>query len=181
LAIGGLLGALTYLWKSKLEVLAALICLLLSAISAVAYQAATMLPELIKLKNLEREVADPFLARFDDDVDLIQELSAYDERHLHYAQSMFEIGARQMRERIGVLVGALDKVGIVPFAVTSYVTYLRTVKDGLQPFGGSEWVGVAFLALFLFAARMISVAQWMEQVACLYAEALARRTESKVH
>lgn len=83
--------------------------------------------------------------------------------------------AKHLRERIGLLVGALDKVGIVPVAVTAYLSYAKAVKDGIS-FGTYEWVGIAFVSLYIFAIRMSATAQWMEHVAELYDHAHTART-----
>ena len=75
LALGGALGAVVYVWRSPLVALAALMLLLLASLLAAAYQISMTLPEFIKLKNLEREISNPFVEEFNDDIDLITELA----------------------------------------------------------------------------------------------------------
>lgn len=155
-------------------------CLLVSAIAAAAYQVAQIVPELRKLRNIEADVSAPLVAAFNDDMDLIQNLATFDPHHLSYAKAMFLGMAKHIRERCGLLVGAIDKVGLLPIAATSCFSYAKALRDGLT-FGPIEWVTYAFIALFLFAVRLISTAQWMENVAELYAHAIsiqARRGEA---
>lgn len=149
----------------------ALICISIASISAIAYQVAQLIPEVVKLKNPEREISSPLVEAFNDDMDLIHQLSmSFESHHLSYAKVMYANMARQIRERIGLLVGALDKIGIIPVAVTTYLSYAKAIKDGLT-FGPYEWFEISFVCLYLLAIRMTATAQWMEHVAELYAHA----------
>ena len=151
----------------------ALVSVSAAAVGAMTYQIAQLIPELMKLRNPEREISNPLVSTFNSDMDLIHQLAtSFEHHHLSYAKVMYTNMARQMRERIGLLVGALDKIGIIPVAVTTYLSYAKAVKDGLN-FGPYEWIGIAFICLYLLAIRMASAAQWMEHIAELYAHALS--------
>ena len=177
---GAIAAAVTYFWKNSHVALSGLLMLLASTIAATLYQIASALPDLVKLRNVEREISNPLLARFDDDMDLISELSQTHERHhLVYAKESFNLMARQLRERISLLVGAVEKVGIIPLVATSYLSLAKAKKDGLVAFSGVEWAFVAFLFLYLLALRLSSTAQWMELVAALYEQAVAVKPERK--
>jgi hypothetical protein len=157
----------------------ALVCVASSSVLAVAYQVAQMVPEIVKLKNPERETSNSLVEVFNTDMDLIHQLStSFEPQHLSYARAMYSNMAKHIRERIGLLVGALDKIGIVPVAVTAYLSYAKAMKDGIS-FGPYEWIGISFVCLYLLAIRMTSTAQWMEHIAELYAHAYTVRT-SKV-
>ena len=174
LLAGAMAAGITYFWKNPYVALAGLLALLGSTLVAVVYQMASALPDLVKLRNVEREVSSPLLAQFNDDMDLVNELSQTCEvHHLSYARESFILMARQLRERISLLVGAIEKVGIIPLAVTAYLSFTKAQKEGLVVFGGVEWAFAAFIFLYLFALRLSSTAQWMELVAGLYEQALA--------
>ena len=165
---------MTYFYKNSYVALAGLLMLLLSMIAATIYQIALALPDLVKLRNVEREISSPLLARFDDDMDLLYELSqSYETHHLVYAKESFALMAKQLRERIALLVGAVEKVGIIPLGATGYLSFAKAYKDGLVVFSGVEWAFAAFLFLYLFALRLSSTAQWMEQVSALYEQAVS--------
>jgi hypothetical protein len=152
-----------------------LIAYFATTILVVIYQMAQIIPEARRLKNPERDISASLVNTFNDDMDLIYHLStSFESHHLSYAKEMYGKMARQLRERIGLLVGALDKIGIVPIAVTAYLTYSRAIKEGLS-FGPYEWVGISFVLLYLLAIRMTSTAQWMEHVAEIYAHAYSFR------
>lgn len=171
---GAIAAAVTYFYKNSYVALAGLLMLLLSMIAATIYQIASALPDLVKLRNVEREISSPLLARFDDDMDLLNELSqSYETHHLVYAKESFALMAKQLRERIALLVGAVEKVGIIPLGATGYLSFAKAYKDGLVVFSGVEWAFAAFLFLYLFALRLSSTAQWMEQVSALYEQAVS--------
>lgn len=175
---GFLLALSTHLWKNEYLVLTALICVLASTLFAMGYQIASIIPELAKFRNVEKEVSKPFLTEFNNDIDLIYDLSQTCEiHHLCFAKANFVLMAKQLRERIGILVGALEKVGLIPLATSGYFAFLKTQKDGLQPFGDIDWVFAAFAFLYIVAVRMTGTAQWMEKMAEIYEQAIALRAK----
>lgn len=171
-------ASVTYFWRNPYVGLVGLVALLASTLAAVAYQIVSAIPELVKLRNLEREVSDPLLVEFNDNMDLINELSQTCEaHHLSYARTSFLLMAKQLRERISLLVGAIEKVGVIPLAITSYLAIAKAQKEGLVVFGGIEWALVGLILLYLLALRLSSTAQWMELAAELYAHALAVKSK----
>lgn len=171
LVLGFLSGVCFRFWRIEWFGWSALVFISIASIGAMAYQVAQIIPEMIKLKNPEREVSSPLVKVFNDDMDLIHQLAtSFEAHHLSYARAMYSNMARQIRERIGLLVGALDKIGIIPIAVTTYLSYAKAIKDGLT-FGPFEWIGISFVCLYLLAIRLTATAQWMEHVAEIYAHA----------
>jgi len=178
LGLGAVAAAVTFIWKSQSLVLIGVTCLAASTLLAMAYQVATAMPELAKLRNIEREISSPLLQEFDADIELINELAQLcDQHHLSYAKASYLRMSKHLRERISILVGAIDKVGVIPIAITGYLSYAKAQHDGLVSFGGIEWVLAAFVALYLLAIRMTSAAQWMESVAEIYDHAIAMRSK----
>ncbi len=180
LVIGAVFAMATYIWSRKLIVLIALIAVLVSMLFALAYQVALALPTFIKLRNIEKEISTPLLQSFDPDMDLINELAqTYEPHHLSYANTIYALMAKQLRERIAILVGALDKVGIIPIAITGYISFAKAQQEKLFQFGGIEWVLVSFIFLYLIAIRMTATAQWMEQISEIYKQAVSLKTHEK--
>jgi hypothetical protein len=174
-SLGIALALLAYVFKNNVVIGAAMGAVGLSILFVLAYQVVSTVPDLLKLRNIEREISEPLLDQFNDDMDLINELiSTFERHHLEYARDRYCLMAKQLRERIALLVGALEKVGVIPLAVTGYLSFLKAQKEGLAPFGGLEWIFVAFLGLFIFALRMATAAQWMEKIAGIYAQAVSR-------
>jgi hypothetical protein len=155
----------------------ALICVSLASVAAMGYQVAQIIPDMTKMKNPEREISSPLVKAFNDDMDLIHQLAtSFEAHHLSYARAMYSSMASQIRERIGLLVGALSKIGIIPIIVTTYLSYAKTIKDGLT-FGPYEWIGISFVCLYILAIRLTATAQWMEHVAEIYSHAYTVRSD----
>ena len=174
LTLGGVLGTVVYVWRSPWVALAALVLLLLAPLLAAAYQISMMLPEFMKLKNFEREISKPFVEEFNDDIDLISELARdYRMHHLMYAQESYSLMAAQLRSRISLLVGAIDKVGVIPLGITAYISVAKAHKEGLIVFGIIEWVLAGLVLLYLLALMMNGTAQWMDRMSLLYKQALS--------
>ena len=174
LVLGGALGTVIYVWRYPSAALAALVLLLVASLLAAAYQISIILPEFMKLKNFEREISNPLVEVFNDDIDRITELARdYRMHHLKYAQESYSLMGEQLRSRISLLVGAIDKVGIIPLGITAYISWTKALKDGLIVFGGIEWVLAGLVLLYLLALRMNATAQWMDRMSLLYKQALS--------
>lgn len=173
LIAGAVLGIASYGSHNSPVALLALILLFVSMVVATGYQLAIVVPELLKLRSAEKDFASPLSLQFNGDIDLISNLASdYQPQHLQYAATNFSLAAEQLRSRISLLVGAIDKVGIIPLAVTAYLSGMKALRDGVVVFGGAEWLLVVFILLYLFAIRMSVVAQWMDRAALLYRTAL---------
>ena len=180
LALGGALGMVVYVWRSPAVALAALVLLFLASLLAAAYQISMILPELMKLKNVEREFSNPLVEEFNDDIDLITELARdYRTHHLKYAHESYSLMAAQLRSRISLLVGAIDKVGLIPLGITAYISGTKALKDGLIVFGGIEWVLAGLVLLYLLSLRMNGTAQWMGRMSLLYKQALSLKQSNE--
>lgn len=172
--LSAVLGALSWWFGGAGITVAAIVTFYLGALSVFAYQVTLFGAEMRKLRNPEREILSPLANTFIDSMDLIHELAASFQPHqLSYAHAVFERGAKQLRERIGIFVGALEKVGAFPLLITAYLSYVEWTKNGAS-FGSIELIGIAVAGFYLFAIRMMLTAQWMENVAALYAHALQR-------
>lgn len=171
--IGAGIGFSTYYFKKEFVALVAVLLLLISILFLLAFYVAFAVPELIKLKNPEKDISSDLVNSFNGDIDLINELSdIFEAHHLRYAQNCYRCMATQLRERISLLVGALTKVGIIPLAVTGYFSYSKIKEGNFLFFDEIEWIMVALIFLYLLAMRMTLTAQWMERVAEIYSEAL---------
>ncbi|RCW65163.1 hypothetical protein DES41_11387 [Pseudorhodoferax soli] len=144
-----------------------------ASLLVVLYQITVLAHELVKMRNPEKEVSLPLADELDASLRLIRELAAVGvEQELVYARAMFERSACQLRERIALIVGALDKVGLIPLGVSAFLSFLK-FSEGGSGFGAYEWIGMAFVGLYLFAVRMLGAAQWMEAVGEIFGHAIA--------
>ena len=177
----GLIAGISFRYVAQYDAFGwiALVSISLSSISAIAYNFSHLIPDVVKLKNPEKEVSSTLVKDFNDDMDLINLLAtSFELHHLSYAKATYTNMARQIRERIGLLVGSLDKIGLVPIFLTTYLSYAKAVKEGIA-FGPVEWVSIALVLLYLIAIRLVSTAQWMESVSEIYAHALIIKPTSK--
>lgn len=178
---GAIAAFTTYFWSNPYIAIGGLVALLLSMISAVFYQMVSILPGITKLRNLEKTESDRLLDEFNDDMDLINELSQTCEtHHLSYAKASFLLMAKQLRERISLVVGAIEKVGVIPLAVTSYLAVTKAQKEGVVVFSGVEWAFTGLILLYLFAIRLSFTAQWMERATEIYTHALAMKSKREI-
>lgn len=179
-SIGIFVGASTYFYKNRILFIIGMLSLFLSIFFMLLFEVAIIVPELLKLKNPEKDISTSFLNIFNDDLDLINELSAtFESRHLRYAQKCYQYMAQQLRERISLLVGSLSKVGIIPLGITCYFSYSKIRSSGQLVFNEIEWILVLLIFLYMLAIRMTFTAQWMEQISEIFSEAIKLKQSNK--
>jgi hypothetical protein len=173
-ALGAILGLASLVWESQVLVWIAVALLLSAMLFAISYQIAVIHPDLLKLRDLEGEATNPLTDKFNDDLNLIEELARdYPQHHLEFAHASLTQRAEQLRIRIALIVGALDKVGIIPLAASAYLAILKLRKDGLLTFSGAEmWIVVSVIAVYLIAMRLNNTAQWMDRTALVFKQAM---------
>lgn len=172
LIIGLILGALIQVWHEVVIGYFAISFLLLSIPASILYQLAILWPSLTSLHHSEKSLVDPVIAQFNDDIDTISLLvQDFKKHHLEYARDSLALVAQQTRARISLLVGALDKVGIIPLAITGYLSAKKLITDPTIQFSGIELVLAAFVALYLIAIHMLSVAQQIDRMVLVLKQA----------
>jgi hypothetical protein len=179
IVVGALTGGASVALENRLLAFAGIGAFYAGAAAVLLYQGALIWTEVRTLKNPEKAVALPLTTSFTRHMELIHNLASFQTEHLGYARDIFRRDARHLRERIGVMVGALDKVGAIPLAVTSYLSYAKIAQDS-GSFGAIEVIGLAFVAFYMFAIRMVMTAQWMEAVESLFEHALAARRANEL-
>jgi hypothetical protein len=167
-------GLASLLLNSRNWAFLGIVAFQLGAAAVVLYQGALLWNEARRMRNPEKEIALPLTKSFSSTMELIHNLATFEIEHLRYAKDVFTREARHLRERIGLMVGALDKIGAIPLAVTSYLSYVK-MSQADPSFGALEVVGLCFIAFYVFAIRMVGTAQWMEKVAILFEHALVAR------
>jgi hypothetical protein len=173
LLIGVLLGLLNKLLEHDIVGLISIWLLLGSMISAVCYQVSLVAPMLKEMKHSEKSVAENILSEFNNDIELIQTLSNdCSEHHLSFAKQNFMQLSNHLKSRINLLVGAIEKVGIIPLAIASYYSYQKASSGELISFDAIEIIATSVVVLYLFAIHMVTVSHKFERIALIYDAAL---------
>jgi hypothetical protein len=173
LITGVLLGLLNKLLENDIVGVISIWLLLGSMISAVCYQISLVAPMLKEMKHSEKTVAENILSEFNNDIELIQCLSNdCSEHHLSFAKQNFIQLSNHLKSRINLLVGAIEKVGIIPLAVASYYSYKKASSGELISFGAIEIIATSVVVLYLFSIHMVTVSHKFERIALIYDAAL---------
>ena len=91
---------------------------------------------------------------------------------LEYARDSLALAAEQVRGRVSMLIGTLEKVGIIPLAVTGYLTAKKLLSDQTIQFFGIEWIFAFFIALYLLAIYMLSAAHQIDRIVLVLKQAV---------
>lgn len=143
------------LTQQKVFSWAAMVSLICAYVSIIIHSITIVLPELHKATCPEKTLLTPVIAGFSDDVKKVEYLAAnFQLHHLKYAEQRLSLVVSQLTHRLALLVGAIDKVGVIPLGVTAYLSLNSPrFKENLVDPSSLVWITMA-LAVF-YAVVMI--------------------------
>ncbi len=159
----------------------AIIFVLVMVISLFAYQLSMVWAVSKMIKYSEKSISDPRVNDFDSDIELIYELSKdCQEHHLEYAKNSFAQEANQLRGRIGLLVGSIEKVGIFPLGIVTYFQLVQLYDKKVPIFSGHETtIVIGLIVIYFFAIRMFTVSHTLEKITLILDQALSLKRVTK--
>jgi hypothetical protein len=147
-----------------------------SQLTAVIYQLAVIIPSVKMFGNPSKTIAEPAVKHFDADIQAITDLAnTYDQHHLDYARDRLSQVVEQMKFRVGFMLGAIDKVGIFPSAITGYLYAREILSKPDYASSGLEWVFGGLVALYIAAVVFMTASQRIERLALVAKHAAAKK------
>lgn len=117
----------------------------------ILYQWSTLLPNILKtLKNPMYAFLVDSSKNIDQMNKLANRLSIHSKEDLELAESLIKIESQHLKKRIGLLVGALETVGIIPLVVTTGISAYGILIDKKIPY-----IEIIAFTLFLFYIFML--------------------------
>ena len=135
--------------------LTALVVVALSQVSALLYQFSFIFEGFKILKEPTRHFLEPVTKSSAKDYDLALSLSRFDKSQLEYAKSRLLLECEQMKSRVSILVGAIDKVGIVPVAVTWVLAAYKYFDKGALVFSEVDWLVYGLMGVYIVAVPIL--------------------------
>ena len=136
-----------YAWQK----LTALVLVALSQISALLYQLSFVFGAFKILKEPTRHFLEPVTRSSAKDYDLALSLLRFDKAQLEYAKNRLLLECEQIKSRVNLLVGAIDKVGILPVAVTWFLAAYKYFDKGELDFSEVDWLVYVLMGIYIVA------------------------------
>lgn len=154
LMFGFFIAAILVALSTKLEVFfwqkpTALILILLAQISGLLYQASFIFEVFKVFKAPARHFLEPITESSVRDFELADSFSRFTESQLYYVKERLSLESKHMRSRVSLLVGALNKVGIIPVLITWILASYKYMADGSISFEQIDWLAYGLLGLYL--------------------------------
>ena len=140
-----------YSWQK----LTTLVLVALSQISALIYQLSFIFEAFKVLKEPTRHYLEPVTKSSAKDYDLALSLLRFDKAQLEYAKNRLLLECAQMKSRVNLLVGAIDKVGILPVAVTWFLAAYKYFDKGALDFGEVDWLVYGLMGIYILAVPIL--------------------------
>ena len=103
--------------------------LIAAFILIIAYACGQLIFNVSSLKSPSKNVLVNIAESLDRQVLLTQRLGTYSSWNLHLAKSRVEYDIDRISTRLGFLLGAMDKLGIIPAALGLYLVYAKTFSE----------------------------------------------------
>ncbi len=135
--------------------LIALAFVALSQISALLYQMSFIFQGVKVLKEPARHFLEPVTKSSAQDFELATSLSRFEESHLEYAKNRLLMECEKMKSRVSMLVGAIEKVGILPVAVTWVLAAYNYFDKGALIFSEVDWLVYGLMGIYIIAVPIL--------------------------
>ncbi|WP_459893753.1 hypothetical protein [Desulfothermus okinawensis] len=143
--------------------LTALMFVALSQVSALLYQLSFIFEGFKILKEPTRHFLEPVTKSSAHDYDLALSLSRFDVAQLEYAKNRLLLECEQMKSRVNILVGAIDKVGILPVAVTWFLAAYKYFDKGALVFSEVDWLVYGLMGIYIVAVPILFFIQKLQR------------------
>lgn len=130
-----------------------------------------------EMRNFEREFLSSVSSRLVERRAVVVRIGAgFSHKDILFARDYLKSVATHLRSRISLIVGALDKVGVLPLAVSAAITLLKLREAGTVTV---VWVaGTAVLAFFyVLSVHMLDAAYTVERFVVLLDHAAIHAAE----
>lgn len=150
----------------------ALILVLLAQITGIFYQLSFVFEAFKIFKTPTRHFLEPITESAVRDFNLAESFSRFSESQLYYAKERLSLESAHMKSRVNLLVGALDKVGIVPVLVAWLMASYKYIANGTIAFEQIDWLVYGLLGLYLVMLPILFFAHKLERYLLLVNTAL---------
>lgn len=176
LAVGGVAALCTHIIQTIWLPWVALAFLVTAQLGGLLYQLSVALPTVKMLKHSEKTLASPVVESFNADIERITELARdFDQHHLNYARDRFALISEQLRQRLALMIGAIDKVGVLPSAVAGFFTFKEALNKAQFSSSGLEAIFWVLIFFYVLAAHLTFVSQRLEQATLILKHAASKK------
>ena len=150
----------------------ALLLALLAQITGVLNQLSFVYEGIKIFRAPARHFLEPVTESSAKDYKLAESFSRFTETQLFYAKERLSLESSHMKARVGMLVGAVEKVGIVPVLVTWLFASYKYIAGGEVMFEQIDWLVYGLLALYLIMLPILFFVHKLERYQLLVITAL---------
>jgi hypothetical protein len=162
----------TKISTSELQKPVALVFTFLSQTTGILYQLSFIFEASKIFKKPTRHFLRPIAKSSAVDFELAESFHKFTEQQLHYAKERISLERSHMKARVGMLVGALEKVGIIPVLVTWILASYKYIANGTITFDKIDWLVYLLLGLYVVMLPILSFAHKLERYLLLVNTAL---------
>lgn len=148
-----------YQWQKFTALLLVALCQLTS----LAYQLSFVFDGIKIFKAPARHFLEPVTKSSARDYGLANSMARFKKDQLSYAKNRLELEKSQMVGRTGFLVGAIEKVGIIPVSVTWFIAAHKFVADKVLDFGKVDLLVYGLMGIYMMAMFILSFVHKLER------------------
>ena len=148
-ALGLLVALSTKVVETDWQKITALLLVIVSQVVALVYQLSLALQSFRFFREPTRHFLQPLTLLAAQDYQLANGMVRFERNQLEYVLARLRLEISQMKARVGLLVGAVETVGLVPVAVTTAFSAYGFFADGKLRFQEIDWIVYALMGLYV--------------------------------
>lgn len=150
-------------WKQPFLVFFALGALALGAVGVVIYALAGARTLWRDLKRFDHELLASVADRASERYKLAQRIGHdFDVKQIRFARDYLQSVCANIRGRVGLLTGALEKVGVIPLAASAVIAFIKTSAE--SSYATAWYTAAAGLGLiYMLSIKMLGSAHTVER------------------
>ena len=170
--LGLVVAISTKIVSTEWQKITALLLVIASQVVALVYQMSLALQSFKFIREPTRHFLQPLTTLAAQDYQLAKGMVRFERSQLEYVLARLKLEISQMKSRVGLLVGAVETVGLVPVAVTSAFSAYGYFADGKIKFQEIDWIVYALMGLYVVVVPVLFFTHKLDRYALVVETAI---------
>ncbi len=150
----------------------ALLLVIISQVVALVYQLSFAFQSFRFFREPARQFLEPLTAIAVRDYRFAKDMMRFERNQLEYMLARLRLEIAQMKSRVGLLVGAVETVGLVPVAVTTTLSVYGYFSDEKIKFQEIDWIVYALMGLYVVIVPILFFTHKLDRYALVVETAI---------
>jgi len=136
--------------------LVSLLLLTTSLILGVTYEILFIYEDVKNFKGMTKTFLNPISASSEKDYEFSNSLMRFSKEELVYVSKRLSLEIEQMKKRISIFIGLIDKIGIIPFIVSIVLIISKNIETIKALYDMFYWLAYVFVGIYIIGLMALT-------------------------